>query len=81
MAQGGHQEERVRVLAQRGGYGEHCPSAFDMQVQLEAQLVEAGAPVEAGAELSLWLNVWGQTLQTGGKWKTDQVPGYNPTLL
>ena len=58
------------------------PSAAEVQAQLEAQLREADAPAPAVEEISLRLNVWGQTLKPGDrKRKAHQVLGYNPRFV
>ena len=58
------------------------PSAAEVQVQLEAQLREADAPAQAVEEISLRLNIWGQTLKPGDpKRKAHQVLGYNPRFV
>ena len=81
-ARGGTVEKGYVKWPHTGCMESVTPSAAEVQVQLEAQLREADAPAQDVEEISLRLNVWGQTLKPGDlKRKAHQVLGYNPRFV
>ena len=81
-ARGGTMQKGYVRWPQVGCMENATPSAAEVQVQVEAQLREANAPAQAVEEISLRLNVWGQTLQPGNlEREAHQVLGYNPRFV